>query len=140
MLKKFFSNKQNVIIVSVVVFVLLLAVVPIVINVIKDKDDDVILDTPDTGKLIEGTYSMELENAGASEYIFDGNKVTNIYNGNTIEYTYVLAIENGVEVIKLTTVDEDGATKTTTHEFKTGKFGDRPIIMINGQIYYLREE
>jgi len=139
-LKNFFSNKQNVIIVSVVVFVLLLAVVPIVINVITNKDDDVIIDTPDTGKLIEGTYSMELENAGASEYIFDGNKVTNVYNGKTIKYTYVLAIENGVEVIKLTTVDEDGATKTTTHEFQTGKFQGRPIIMINGQIYYLREE
>lgn len=135
----FFKNKQNLVIVAVVVFVLLLAVVPILIQVISDNGDDQVKDNPDTGEVISGTYSMELQNAGASEYIFDGNKVTNVYNGNTIEYTYVIAIENGVKVIKLTTVDDDGNQKTTTHEFERGKSGDTPIILINDVIYYQKE-
>lgn len=138
MLQTFLKNKQNLLIVAVVVFVLLLAVVPILIHVINDNDDG-LSDTPNTGETISGTYSMELQNAGASEYIFDGNKVTNIYNGNTVEYTYVLAIENGVKVIKLTTMGEGGELKTTTHEFKTGKFGETPIIIINDSIYYLKQ-
>ena len=136
----FFKNKQTLVITSVVIFVLLLAVIPIAIQLITDKDGETNLDNPDTGEIIAGTYSMELQNAGSSEYTFDGNKVTNVYNGTTIEYTYVIAIENGVKVLKLTTVDEEVGSKTTTHEFETGKFGETPIIIINDSIYYLKEE
>ena len=134
-----FKNKQALIIISVVVFVFLLAVVPILINVFSDTDDNVVADTPDTGEVLSGKYSMSLGSTGSSTYTFDGDKVTNVYNDTTIEYTYVLAVENGEKVIKLTTTDEDGKSQTTTHSFETGKFGDTPIIRINGEIYYLEK-
>ena len=139
------KNKNALIIAAVVVFVFLLALIPILINVVSDKNEGA-MNNPDTGLRLSGTYAISdgsVSYAGTSEYTFDGDKVTNVYVAGgekvTVEYTYVIAVENGVDVIKLTTVSEDGTSKTTTHEFSTGKFGETPIIMINGQIYKLKE-
>ena len=137
----FAKNKNAVIIVAIVVFVFLLALVPILINEISEKNDNVVPDNPDTGTLLSGTYVSDL-GVGSSKYVFDGNKVTNTYlvNGETttIEYTYVIAIEGGVKVIKLTTKTDDGASETTTHEFEQGVF-EVPCIWINGAMYLLSE-
>ena len=139
--ERLFQNK-NVVIIAVVVFVFLLAFVPIMITVISDKDGGDAIDNPDTGIVLSGTYSENV-GVGSSKYTFNENNVTNVYvvNGEekTIDYTYVIAIEDGVKVIKLTTVGEDGIEETTTHEFEQGKFGDTPIILINNVMYYLSE-
>lgn len=134
-IKNLLRNRQTLVIVSVIVFVFLLAAVPILIHVTSNEEAPPVVDTPDTGEVIDGTYSMSLE-VGSSKYIFDGNKVTNIFGDTTIEYTYVIAVENGVKVIKLTTVDKEGNSKTTTHEFETGSWNGKPLIRINGEIYY----
>ena len=131
-------NNRNALIVAVIVFVLLLTLIPILITQLAGNGNGS-TDTPDTGKILSGTYSLDIANAGSSRYVFDGNKVTNVYNGITVEYTYVIAVENGAEVIKLTTTDQNGAQKTTTHEFYEGKMGDKAFISINDSYYYLQE-
>lgn len=132
-------SKNAMIIAAVVVFVFLLALVPILMNVLSDDEPDVNPDTPDLGIVLSGTYAGDI-GVGSSEYTFDGNKATNTFvvNGEkkTIEYTYVIAVEGGVQVIKLTSTDADGAAETSTHKFEKGKFGEKPIILINDVMYY----
>ena len=137
-LKDILLKNRNAMIIAVIIVALLIAVIPIVITQFTNGEDTV-SDIPDTGKELSGTYALEIANAGSSKYIFDGNKVTNVYNDTTVEYTYVIAREGGVDVIKLTTVDEDGVQKTTTHEFYEGAMGDRAFISINDSYYYLQE-
>ena len=128
--------------------VLLLVLVPIIINIATAeppaKEPENIADT---GLVIEGSYGINPSAgafSGSSTYKFDGNTVTNTYTDEgeivTIVYTYVVAIENDVRVIKLTTKDEDGKDVTTTHEFMTGKYNDTPFISINDVYYYLIDE
>ena len=74
-----------------------------------------------TGDIIEGKYQWSLgSSVGASTYTFDGNKVTNEYYTDgkvTIEYTYVIAVENGVTVIRLTDLSTN---KTSSYTFYKG--------------------
>ena len=137
-LKDVLLGNKNTLIIAVIVIALIVAIVPIAI-IGCSKDDSASSDTQNTGEVLSGTYAIEIANAGSSKYIFDGDKVTNIYNDTTVEYTYVIAIEDGVRVIKLTTLDEDGEKKTTTHEFYEGSMGDRAFISINDSYYYLVE-
>ena len=137
-LKDVLLGNKNTLIIAVIVIALIVAIVPIAI-IGCSKDDPASSDTQNTGEVLSGTYAIEIANAGSSKYIFDGDKVTNIYNDTTVEYTYVIAIEDGVRVIKLTTLDEDGEKKTTTHEFYEGSMGDRAFISINDSYYYLVE-
>lgn len=96
-----------------------------------------------TGEVIEGVYVMNLsaEGGNSSKYAFSGNSVINTYSSNgetvTVEYTYVIAIEKGEKVIKLTKNDNQGKELTTTHSFEKGKLGDLPFISINDAFYYL---
>lgn len=137
-MSNFLKNRNAVIIVAVVVFVFLLAFVPIMINVLSK--DDAVSDTPDTGEVLSGTYVSDV-GVGSSKYVFDGKKVTNTYvvNGETttIEYNYVIAVENGEKVIKLTTVNDDGVEETKTHTFEKGSWNDTPCIFINDAMYFL---
>ena len=137
-LKDILFKNRNAMIVAVIIVALLIAIIPIVVTQFTN-DDSGVSDVPNTGKVLSGTYALEIQNAGSSKYIFDGNKVTNVYNGTTVEYTYAIALEGGVEVIKLTSVGEDGTQKTTTHEFYEGAMGDRVFISINDSYYYLQE-
>ena len=143
--EKRINSKQRVIIICAIA-ALLLVLVPIVISIvngIKDKSKD----TPDTGELLSGTYSMNAASgahSGSSGYTFEGNKATNKYNGAegevTVEYEYVIAVENGVKVIKFTRLDEEGnpTGASTTHGFYTGLFGEREFISIN-EVYYYKQ-
>ena len=139
----FYANKKLFITVTVCLAVLLAVGAGVLITVLTDESNG---DTPNTGEIIEGTYSMSAE-AGAfaagSTWAFDGNFVTNTYNDGeqqvTVNYQYVIAIEKGEKVIKLTTTPEGGSPVTTTHLFETGSITKdgvtRPIIFINGVQY-----
>ena len=133
------AENSHILLGAVVVFVLLLALVPILITKFNSNTSGNSDDSENTGRILSGTYALEIQNAGSSKYFFDGNRVTNIYNDTTVEYTYAITVENGVEVIKLTTTDESGNPKTTTHEFYEGSMGDRTFISINDSYYYLQE-
>ena len=142
-----FLKNNNLILTSVIIFALLLVLIPVILQGCATgsggnngvNNDSGLTDTPDTGKIISGTYSLDIANAGSSRYVFDGNKVTNVYNDITVEYTYVIAVENGIQVIKFTATDESGAQKTTTHEFYEGSMGEKKFISINDSYYYLQE-
>ena len=134
--------------VAVAIIVLLLALIPILISQINsDNKADELIDTPDAGKILSGTYSISDGSVGyfgTSKYEFDGKNVKNTYtsNGETfvIDYTYVIAVENGAYVIKLTTTDENGESKTTTHDFYEGTdWRGLKFISINDAYYYLQE-
>ena len=124
-MSKLLSNKKILIPVIVCIVVLLAVGIGVLITVLTD---DTTGDTPDTGETFDQTYYMSTQAdafAGSSSWAFTkDHKVVNTYvvEGKTtvIEYEYVIAIEGGNKVIKLTRVDENGALKTTTHSFATG--------------------
>ena len=124
--------------------VIVLALIPIIITLVTKGDSPT--NNPNTGKTLEGTYSMSTASgtySGSSSYTFDGNKVTNTYfDGEdtvTVEYTYVIAIENDIEVIKLTPATEENA-KAQSYEFYTGTQeidgALREFLSINETFYY----
>ena len=65
--------------VAVVIIVLLLALIPILISQINsDNKADELIDTPDAGKILSGTYSISDGSVGyfgTSKYEFDGKNV-----------------------------------------------------------------
>ena len=74
------KNKNALIIVAVIVFVFLLALIPILVNVISDKNESEI-NNPDTGLRLSGTYAISdgsVSYAGTSEYTFDGIEFSEI--------------------------------------------------------------
>ncbi len=140
----FYANKKLFITVIVCVAVLLAVGVGVLITVLNDETRG---DTPNTGEILEGSYYMGTSVdafSGSSVYTFDGNKVTNTYTvgaeTTTVEYRYVIAIEKGEKVIKLTHTPEGGTPVTTTHAFIndssiTTADGTFEIIFINGVQY-----
>ena len=92
-------------------------------------------DVPDTGDRLTGKYEWSLGSAvGSSTYTFNGNRVVNEYWYDSeqvvIEYTYVIAIDGGVEVIRLTDISNG---QTAEYEFAKGD----GYIEISGQRYEL---
>ena len=91
----------------------------------------------DTGHRLTGKYQWSLGSyVGASTYTFDGDRVTNEYytdEKQVIEYTYVIAVEGGQQVIRLTDLSNG---KTATYEFGYGS----DYVEISGQRYDLVEE
>lgn len=120
--------KKIVLIVSVIVFFLLLALIPGIIAIVNGNND-----SPDTGEKVLGTYEFNLGLAGSDIYTFtEGNKVTvktSYFEGTdpgatdlTVsekEYTYVIAIESGKKVLKLTDVESG---EVETHLFERGNY------------------
>ena len=95
-------------------------------------------DTPDTGDRLSGTYEWTLgSSVGSSTYTFNGNRVVNEYWYDSeqivIEYTYVIAIDGGAEVIRLTDLSTG---QTAEYDFAKGN----GYIEISGQRYDLVEE
>ena len=89
-----------------------------------------------TGETFDGTYMWSLGEGGSSTYTFEGNKVTNRYyttHENVIEYTYVIAIEDGVKVIQLTDLSDN---RVYEYEFREGN----GYVVISGQRYDKVEE
>ena len=137
------------IIITVVALVLVGAAVALTLILTHEPDPEPgPEDTPNTGETLDGTYGINPETQGfasSSTWTFKGNKVTNVYYTTeagevTIEYTYVIAIEEGVKVIKLTTTDEDGNLKTTTHTFAEGTYlNGKPMVIIN-DVWYVKSE
>ena len=152
MLKKFYANKKLFWSVIISVAVLLAVGVGVLIAVLTDETYG---DTPNTGETLDQTYYMGVEAgafAGNSSYAFsDDNKVVVTYDtdGNPVvnEYQYVIAIEGGKKVIKLTRTNESGTLETTTHEYEKGtltktvdgKKVTYDIIFINGVQYTCSE-
>ncbi len=126
--------------------VIVLALIPIIITLATKNDTPE--NNPDTGETFFGIYSMNASSgsySGSSTYSFDENNVTNTYfNGEktvTVEYTYVIAIENGERVIRLTPKGESDS-KTVSYGFYTGteERGGvlREFISIN-EVYYYKQ-
>ena len=93
----------------------------------------------DTGERISGTYvwSISIGVSMESTWSFDEDTVTNrFYNGlDYVEqtYTYVIGIDNGVKVIRLTPIDGYGVIE---YEFDYGT----GYVMIQGERYETPEE
>ena len=150
--KTFYSNKKLFWLVVICALVVVGVGVGVLITVLGD---DTVKDTPNTGETLNQTYSMGVEAglfAGSSSYAFsDDNKVVVTYatDGNPVvnEYQYVIAIEGGKKVIKLTRTNESGTLETTTHEYEKGtltktvdgKKVTYDIIFINGVQYTCSE-
>lgn len=145
MLKKFYANKKLFWSVIISVAVLLAVGVGVLIAVLTDETYG---DTPNTGETLTETYSLGMSadafSASSSWAFSDDNRVVNTFNDGTetvtISYRYVIAIENGQKVIKLTHTPEGGDPVTTTHTFISNmvytKNGVKyKQIMINGATY-----
>ena len=145
MLKKFYANKKLFWSVVISVAVLLAVGVGVLIAVLTDETYG---DTPNTGETLTETYSLGMSadafSASSSWAFSDDNRVVNTFNDGTetvtISYRYVIAIENGQKVIKLTHTPEGGDPVTTTHTFISNmvytKNGVKyKQIMINGATY-----
>jgi hypothetical protein len=116
-----FEKKKSIILVSVIVGVLLLALIPILIVTLMPKDGD--NDTPNTGESFIGAYYLDF-GVGSDCYIFsEGNKLVNKSfvedEEKSSSYSYVIAIEDGKKVIKLT---DDATGEVTTHSFEVGSW------------------
>ena len=145
MLKKFYANKKLFWSVIISVAVLLAVGVGVLIAVLTDETYG---DTPNTGETLTETYSLGMSadafSASSSWAFSDDNRVVNTFNDGTetvtISYRYVIAIENGQKVIKLTHTPEGGDPVTKTHTFISNmvytKNGVKyKQIMINGATY-----
>ena len=144
-LKKFYANKKLFWSVIISVAVLLAVGVGVLIAVLTDETYG---DTPNTGETLSDTYSLGMSAdvfSASSKWEFsDDNTVVNTYNDGeetvTVSYRYIIAIENGQKVIKLTHTPEGGEPITTTHSFVSDivltKDGVKyKQIMINGATY-----
>lgn len=100
----------------------------------KSENEPVILeDTPDTGESIGGTFYLKLP-VGEDCYSFkSGRRVevtttwfeidagtgsTSVQNVTTNSYSYVIAVENGIKIIKLT---DEKTKKTINYTFEIGR-------------------
>lgn len=124
------EKKKIVIIVSVILALLLIAMIPVIIITINNRNDGG--DTPNTGETFFGTFTFELP-VGIDSYVFkEGNKVEHRFvdvnvdpsteeneeaEVVTVVYSYVIAIENGNKVIKLT---DDTTGEIITYSFDKG--------------------